>query len=101
MHRQDRRRPRPLQSLPAGPSAAESHAFWFRHPPRRPVKMQVKRSFPALVAQWIEHLTTDQKVGGSSPSERAASVQVRGYFLSGDHRDLNWRGKNVARGRPR
>ena len=29
----------------------------------------------ALVAQRIEHLTTDQKVGGSSPSERA---QVRG-----------------------
>ena len=26
----------------------------------------------ALVAQRIEHLTTDQKVGGSSPSERAA-----------------------------
>src|SRR5262249_39813892 len=26
---------------------------------------------PALVAQWIEHLTTDQKVGGSNPSERA------------------------------
>ncbi len=25
----------------------------------------------ALIAQWIEHLTTDQKVGGSSPSERA------------------------------
>ena len=24
----------------------------------------------ALVAQWIEHLTTDQKVGGSTPSER-------------------------------
>ena len=28
---------------------------------------------PALVAQRIEHLTTDQKVGGSSPSERARS----------------------------
>ncbi len=25
----------------------------------------------ALVAQWIEHLTTDQKVRGSSPFERA------------------------------
>ena len=33
-------------------------------------------SLPALVAQWIEHLTTDQKVGGSSPSERAEEVQV-------------------------
>ena len=31
----------------------------------------------ALVAQRIEHLTTDQKVGGSSPSERA---QVNGPF---------------------
>src|SRR6202007_1563 len=29
------------------------------------------RCAPALVAQWIEHLTTDQKVGGSTPSERA------------------------------
>jgi hypothetical protein len=32
----------------------------------------------ALVAQWIEHLTTDQKVGGSSPSKRTRAVQVRG-----------------------
>jgi hypothetical protein len=32
---------------------------------------------PALVAQRIEHLTTDQKVGGSSPSERATYLQVR------------------------
>jgi hypothetical protein len=29
----------------------------------------------ALVAQWIEHLTTDQKVGGSSPSKRAETHQ--------------------------
>jgi hypothetical protein len=35
----------------------------------------------ALVAQRIEHLTTDQKVGGSSPSERA---QVSGRFRSWD-----------------
>ena len=28
----------------------------------------------ALVAQRIEHLTTDQKVGGSNPSERAEST---------------------------
>ena len=28
----------------------------------------------ALVAQRIEHLTTDQKVGGSSPSERATEI---------------------------
>ncbi len=30
---------------------------------------------PALVAQRIEHLTTDQKVGGSNPSERANKNQ--------------------------
>ena len=35
---------------------------------------------PALVAQRIEHLTTDQKVGGSSPSERATAPQVRVHF---------------------
>ena len=34
---------------------------------RRPVEGHQ----PALVAQRIEHLTTDQKVGGSNPSERA------------------------------
>ena len=27
-------------------------------------------SAQAFVAQWIEHLTSDQRVGGSSPSER-------------------------------
>ena len=43
----------------------------------------------ALVAQRIEHLTTDQKVGGSSPSERAGQVQVRVVPSPG------WRG-NVA-----
>ena len=31
----------------------------------------------ALVAQRIEHLTTDQKVGGSSPSERATESPGR------------------------
>jgi hypothetical protein len=33
------------------------------------------RGSSALVAQRIEHLTTDQKVGGSSPSERASQVK--------------------------
>ena len=37
---------------------------------------QVTALILALVAQRIEHLTTDQKVGGSSPSERATLVQV-------------------------
>ncbi len=39
----------------------------------------------AFVAQRIEHLTTDQKVGGSSPSERAKpekTSQLLGFFLS-------------------
>ena len=38
---------------------------------------------PALVAQRIEHLTTDQKVGGSSPSERANPPRISrlgGFF---------------------
>ena len=28
----------------------------------------------AVVAQRIEHLTTDQKVGGSNPSDRASAM---------------------------
>src|SRR5258707_13070728 len=40
----------------------------------------------ALVAQRIEHLTTDQKVGGSSPSERATIVAGQGLALSSCHR---------------
>src|SRR3954453_3583706 len=38
---------------------------------RAPGRAKVLRLHPALVAQRIEHLTTDQKVGGSNPSERA------------------------------
>ena len=34
------------------------------------VKLPENSGFPAFVAQRIEHLTTDQKVGGSSPSKR-------------------------------
>ena len=37
---------------------------------------------PALVAQWIEHLTTDQKVGRSSRPERADEVLVRTRLCS-------------------
>src|SRR5690349_15722724 len=33
---------------------------------------------PAPVAQWIEHLTTDQKVGGSTPSRRATRCNGAG-----------------------
>jgi hypothetical protein len=36
----------------------------------------------ALVAQRIEHLTTDQKVGGSSPSKRTFKNRpVKGLFF--------------------
>jgi hypothetical protein len=31
---------------------------------------------PAFVAQRIEHLTTDQKVGGSSPSKRTGNSHI-------------------------
>jgi hypothetical protein len=37
---------------------------------------------PALVAQRIEHLTTDQKVGGSSPSKRTFTEGSRTMNLS-------------------
>ena len=38
--------------------------------------------FPALVAQRIEHLTTDQKVGGSSPSKRTTKGEpMKGFFM--------------------
>ena len=39
--------------------------------------------YPAFVAQRIEHLTTDQKVGGSSPSKRTKPEkpsQLLGFF---------------------
>src|SRR5258708_18836283 len=47
-----------------------------------PAKPQVDNSRLALVAQRIEHLTTDQKVGGSSPSERATTAAGQGLVLS-------------------
>ena len=34
------------------------------------MKLPEDSGFSAFVAQRIEHLTTDQKVGGSSPSKR-------------------------------
>ena len=39
-------------------------------------------SAQAFVAQWIEHLTSDQRVGGSSPSER--TNVYNGLTESGD-----------------
>ena len=53
--------------------------------PQRPAGPQADNSTLALVAQRIEHLTTDQKVGGSSPSERATSPQARASAELGSH----------------
>jgi hypothetical protein len=39
-------------------------------------KLPEDSGFPAFVAQRIEHLTTDQKVGGSSPSKRTESCYL-------------------------
>jgi hypothetical protein len=41
----------------------------------------------ALVAQRIEHLATDQKVGGSSPFERTVFLQVKGMI---DDHVMSW-----------
>ena len=49
------------------------------------VKLPEDSGFPAFVAQRIEHLTTDQKVGGSSPSKRTK---------------INWLENNVSRLEP-
>ena len=40
-------------------------------------KLPEDSGFPAFVAQRIEHLTTDQKVGGSSPSKRTTARMDR------------------------
>lgn len=50
------------------------------HPPSPCI---VTQRCPALVAQRIEHLTTDQKVGGSNPSERASKPQVTRWMTWG------------------
>jgi hypothetical protein len=38
------------------------------------------KSVPAFVAQRIEHLTTDQKVGGSSPSKRTIESRISPFL---------------------
>ena len=60
----------------SGCAADGSHEERAESTPVRDHPLTYTRCLPALVAQWIEHLTTDQKVGGSTPSERAAEVQV-------------------------
>jgi hypothetical protein len=53
----------------------------------------ISRVQHALVAQRIEHLTTDQKVGGSSPSERATFPAGQGHI--GGH--CQWPGYGPTR----
>ena len=49
------------------------------------VKLPEVSGFPAFVAQRIEHLTTDQKVGGSSPSKRTRGLLETPKSLSANH----------------
>src|ERR1039457_6711596 len=51
---------------------------------------------PALVAQRIEHLTTDQKVGGSSPSERATVPAGQRPDFAVPHSPPAHSGRNLA-----
>ncbi len=61
------------------------------------VKLPENSGFPAFVAQRIEHLTTDQKVGGSSPSKRTFFYLALSFWVGLDIRDLleqqraNWK----------
>ena len=48
----------------------ENHWFWAKGAQR--VLFTLHTSTPALVAQRIEHLTTDQKVRGSNPFKRTS-----------------------------
>ena len=60
----------------AGSASGRDHVYDARRGSDRPgcvsaASPPVRGRTTALVAQRIEHLTTDQKVGGSNPSERA------------------------------
>ena len=52
----------------------ENHWFWAKGAQR--VLFTLHTSTPALVAQRIEHLTTDQKVRGSNPFKRTTQVSI-------------------------
>jgi hypothetical protein len=69
------------------------------HTPQRYPGCRRLSGHPALVAQRIEHLTTDQKVGGSSPSERAIEATSQGLAM-GVGKALNLLSKGRRR-RPR
>ena len=75
-------------------AAGHAPSVWFRswllilHPGDERVSLYpAKRQAP--VAQWIEHLITVQKVGGSSPSGRAAAplgaIHRWGFCISTKH----------------
>ena len=55
----------------------------------------------ALVAQRIEHLTTDQKVGGSSPSERARRIVALTRTFGQGHGQMPASEQRSACSRPR
>ena len=69
---------------PASPPRSTRPNGLLTHPPHhvhstgRSAGANPRRRHPALVAQRIEHLTTDQKVGGSNPSERATRTTCSG-----------------------
>ena len=50
----------------------------------------------ALIAQWIEHLTTDQKVGGSSPFERAEAPHWSTRSRCGVFANLSFKAAKLA-----
>ena len=52
----------------------ENHWFWAKG--GQQVLFTLHTSTPALVAQRIEHLTTDQKVRGSNPFKRTTQVSI-------------------------
>jgi hypothetical protein len=70
--------PKPQPPHACGP--AETRACTKTH--RRHADCHILHE-PALVAQRIEHLTTDQKAGGSSPSERADVLAGQSLILRG------------------
>ena len=67
-------------------TAGRAFTVWFK-PHRLVLHLQPNGTAP--VAQWIEHLITVQKVGGSSPSGRAAAplgaIHRWGFCISTKH----------------
>jgi hypothetical protein len=57
------------------------------------VRLPENSGIPAFVAQRIEHLTTDQKVGGSSPSKRTGVCAFENDHFSPKHLMENLHGE--------